>query len=536
MFDYLQQFNKLTKELRERVSSPAFLEILSSLENKYNLSLAMLVMQVMIKQIAVKDLPSYFIAEIGLPADKAENLSKELQERIFFSVATYLGIKILPPLSPEEKDLQLLMKNAGIVLPSQELMVRCRQILLTYRKGVRTKIDTRAALERQPAQGGLGLEPTAADRLLSALDRPTALTETPSQPQAGSALTELINKNTVAAAYDLKSALASGQVKAPESLANKFKPTVQALDVEHELAAPAKILDLPAPEKVLDLPAPSQSSPVKPKAVVADSVSTVITAVKPTIAQPVIINTEKEDISQAGRIATDNKIQAASPSLSAQEVAAELKPIIAPEASFKPKSGSDKKAVAPTETNQASFKPSSAAVASAGLWSKLFKHKLPKPELNVTAVEMTGSQSLEAAVKAATKNATTISRPAASTEARPKMEDVRLRPKIMGPLEELRFLDLVNFRRLGGSPKEITNKLVMKIKLLEKDGYDRMVEGVSAWRQSPVNRIYVRLVQEAAMKGVVLRTVIESRQAENKETLSMEEIEAIMAMNNQLMF
>ncbi|HPY99619.1 MAG TPA: hypothetical protein PK009_02255, partial [bacterium] len=75
-----------------------------------------------------------------------------------------------------------------------------------------------------------------------------------------------------------------------------------------------------------------------------------------------------------------------------------------------------------------------------------------------------------------------------------------------------------------------------KIKLLEKDGYDRMVEGVQSWRQSPVNRIYVRLAQEAVAKGITLRDAVAARQAANKETLSMEEIEAIVAMNSRLMF
>jgi len=78
-------------------------------------------------------------------------------------------------------------------------------------------------------------------------------------------------------------------------------------------------------------------------------------------------------------------------------------------------------------------------------------------------------------VRAAAQAAPASVRPAASIETKTKMEDVRARPKVMGPLEELRYLDLVNFRRLGDSPQAITDKIVMKIKLLEKDGYDRMV-------------------------------------------------------------
>jgi len=51
-----------------------------------------------------------------------------------------------------------------------------------------------------------------------------------------------------------------------------------------------------------------------------------------------------------------------------------------------------------------------------------------------------------------------------------------------------------------------------------------------------VNRIYVRLAQEAVAQGITLRDAVAARQAANKETLSMEEIEAIVAMNSRLMF
>lgn len=106
----------------------------------------------------------------------------------------------------------------------------------------------------------------------------------------------------------------------------------------------------------------------------------------------------------------------------------------------------------------------------------------------------------------------------------------------MGPLEELQFLDLVNFRRLGASPAEITAKIFSKIKLLEADGYDKMVLGVHAWRQSPVNRLYLKMVQEAIGKGMTIKDYVLSVQKENKKYLSWEEIEGILSMNSKLVF
>ena len=123
-----------------------------------------------------------------------------------------------------------------------------------------------------------------------------------------------------------------------------------------------------------------------------------------------------------------------------------------------------------------------------------------------------------------------------SAAARPQMHDIRPVPKIMGPIEELQFLDLINFRRLGKTPAEITAKILAKIKLLEKDGYDKMVAGVRAWRESPVSRLYLRLGQEAIAQEAPLKEIIALRQKEAKEYLSLEEVEAIVSLNSKLSF
>ena len=507
MFDYLQQFNKLPKELREKVSSPAAMAILSSLENKYGISLAMLVIQIMIKQVLIKDLVPYLIEEMSLTPDKAQSLSQELQERLFFSVATYLGLKTPPSLNPEEKELQVLMKENGIILPSQELMNRCRQILLTYRKGIRTKIDVRAALEKPVAQGGLGLEAAVVDRLLRSLEKSPVAT---SLPQASAAFTDLVNKNE-ASSYDLKSALARGAVKPPAELMSKFKSPAAKLNLQPELKAPEKILALEDKGTVKEnLPLSVQEKSVPPSMVV-----------KPLSSEP------KEELTTKNTVL----IQPSDHFQPEIEPTPVLRDLTLEKSNSQVMSPQPPAAPAEKEVEANKFAPA----PKSRLWSKLFKAQEKKAERPLKKISVS-SDHLAEAVRAAAEAAPASVRPAASIETKTKMEDVRVRPKVMGPLEELRYLDLVNFRRLGDSPQAITDKIVMKIKLLEKDGYDRMVEGVQSWRQSPVNRIYVRLAQEAVAQGITLRDAVAARQAANKETLSMEEIEAIVAMNSRLMF
>ena len=75
-----------------------------------------------------------------------------------------------------------------------------------------------------------------------------------------------------------------------------------------------------------------------------------------------------------------------------------------------------------------------------------------------------------------------------------------------------------------------------KIKLLEKDGYDKMVSGVKAWRQNEVNRLYIKIGQEALLKDLSLQDVIVERQKRNMPYLKIEEINAISKLNGRLSF
>ena len=116
------------------------------------------------------------------------------------------------------------------------------------------------------------------------------------------------------------------------------------------------------------------------------------------------------------------------------------------------------------------------------------------------------------------------------------MHDIKPMPKVMGPLEELQFLDVVNFRRLGKTPEERTAKIFAKIKLLEEDGYDKMILGVKAWRQSLVNRLYLALTKEALNKSRPLQEELVERQKGHPESLSWEEVQAVIALNSKLVF
>jgi len=455
MFDYLQQFNNLPQNLRNQVSSPSAMSIISELEAKYKVDLAIVVMKVMVKSLSFSELSGYLSGELSLAPETAQKLVAELKEKLFAPLADYLGLSSEMRALDLDKDIEAIIKEAGLVLPSTTAISRFKNIIAIYVRGIRSKIDTRNTLAKDIKIGGLNLTPVEIDRVLKICDTRVSKVSAPaisaSLPIAAPAtrldkIISSVDKTSapVSPEYNLKQALAKGETKPVKSV---------PLDTKHELTQPEKQLDLPQPQEKAKLTAP-QASPVIPK----------VAAIAPAPA-PV----------KKSQILTPIKSSVSTPAVPAPVLA--KAPVLA---SVK----------APT----------------------------PAPVSPAAARNLAGQQA-----------------PAPST-ARPQMHDIKPMPKVMGPIEELQFLDVINFRRLGATPAEITAKVLAKIKLLEKDGYDKMVAGVRAWRQSPVSRLYLRLGQEAIAKGLTMKAMVESRKGANQEYLSMEEIEAIVSLNGKLVF
>ncbi len=117
-----------------------------------------------------------------------------------------------------------------------------------------------------------------------------------------------------------------------------------------------------------------------------------------------------------------------------------------------------------------------------------------------------------------------------------KMEDIKYVPKSMGPTDELQYFDLASLRRLDKEPAAATAKILSKIKLLEEESYGRRLEGIKAWRQSPVNKLYLSIGEQAMAKNQPIEIIIEERNTAGEETLTGEEFEAIMALNKNIRY
>ena len=100
-----------------------------------------------------------------------------------------------------------------------------------------------------------------------------------------------------------------------------------------------------------------------------------------------------------------------------------------------------------------------------------------------------------------------------TASGRSKMEDVAYKPRLVGPVEELREMTLVDFRRLSPQSKEIFGH----------------------WRAySKVNKMYLGLLNESVDAAKPVQKMIDERQGANKPTLTYEEFKVVMELNRRL--
>ncbi len=117
-----------------------------------------------------------------------------------------------------------------------------------------------------------------------------------------------------------------------------------------------------------------------------------------------------------------------------------------------------------------------------------------------------------------------------------KFTDVVQASRLMGPIEQLKSMTSVAFRRLSGDPAEATQKIDDLLSSLATNGYEDKVQGIKAWRQSPMNQLYLSITEEALSAGLSVPEVASERRKAGKDSLSPAEIKALVGLNMKLRF
>ena len=540
MLGYLQKFNNLPQDLKDKVSSRDIMKAIDELEEQYDVNLATVIMKVMVKDIEVGDLPQFFIYEHKFDNIKANDLVDDLKKRVFSQVGSYLGIKetkkeivnetpdkkanewleskredisarssnfffssedeeevreLAKKLSsPEDEDrtiknekkIDQIIKEANLNFSSEDIANRLKTILNTYLRGVRTRVDVKHALMKDIGKGGLGMKEGVALSILKIAD-------------------------------NFHADSSSEEIKPPPKIRLIEDRPLDISDIEPEISAPQ---DKDATEEKMGL----EDSQLRD---VGYDFSKLSSAEEKKVEEkketPKEVSQEKDPSTRFARSGQDEKeVKMLDDGDDMLLEAGKEEPDIKSPESGKSVEGAESQESKDTKIHEAQKKID--VVETKEKKPKIEtqeKFKIePKqvPPLKSPVFNMAGS------------------RKAASKDGKIKMEDVKYVPKLLGPIDELREMDLVNFRRLSQNPEEATEKLKEKLGFLEEENYKQRVSGIKAWRQSPVNRMYLKIGQESITNNKSIEEVIGSRQSQGQDYLTSQEFEAIMSLNKDLRF
>lgn len=125
---------------------------------------------------------------------------------------------------------------------------------------------------------------------------------------------------------------------------------------------------------------------------------------------------------------------------------------------------------------------------------------------------------------------------ARTDESKPKIEDIKFEPKLTGPIEEIGSMTVEDFRRLGGDPEQTIQKIIQKIDILEEESFVKKTQAIKAWKDSPVNRLYLDIGDQSIEEKIPIVDIINQRQQNNQPYLSEEEIDAVIDLNHKLRY
>jgi hypothetical protein len=118
----------------------------------------------------------------------------------------------------------------------------------------------------------------------------------------------------------------------------------------------------------------------------------------------------------------------------------------------------------------------------------------------------------------------------------PKTEPVKYQSPLVGPVEEIKTLKLVDFRRLSPDPKKAAAKILEKIDLLDRQSLTEKVKGVKAWKETEIYRLYLDLGTQAMEEKKQIAEVVAERQAKNLPTLTEAEMDAVIELNQKMRY
>ncbi len=104
------------------------------------------------------------------------------------------------------------------------------------------------------------------------------------------------------------------------------------------------------------------------------------------------------------------------------------------------------------------------------------------------------------------------------------------RRRTMGPVDELQFFSLVDFRRLAPKTESAKEILKSKFQALQEESYVLFLDARDAWHQSPLFKVY----QDTILGALENKWTLQNAIGNNPNGLTLEEVNAIVEVNHYL--
>ncbi len=483
MIGYLEKFNKLPGDIRDAVSKKETVEAINALEQKYKVSLAMTVMRVMVKDISLVDLAKFFVFENDFEVKQAEELVEELKIKVFKDAAAYLGFDFDfgaddPAVAPSAAPVR---SSNFYFSPEDEEEVK--KLALIMGTGNKKEVEKKEENNKEFL--------AIVDIISKELNFNFSSDEL--RKRFNSVVLTYVKgiRNKLDTKSTLMKGVETGGLGLNEALSRK------------SLIAADRIMMEQKNNKSEPLAEPVRAKPNKDK----PSASAVEHS-KMALDKPVINKSSTLEV-------LDKKEQPAAPAAD-RDTAYDFKAL------------KEKGAVAPGSDQEATEGRIDKKTALDMHTINLRKNNSVKPSKNKPKKPLT-----EAKVSA---NIAVGPRIASLSNGKKRVEDVKYVPKLTGPVDELKEMDIINFRRLNPDARIATGKIIEKIKFLEDDGYEKRLAGISAWRKSPANKLYLAIGKDSIDSRKRVDDVIAERQANKEDYLTPREFIAIMDLNKALRF
>lgn len=117
-----------------------------------------------------------------------------------------------------------------------------------------------------------------------------------------------------------------------------------------------------------------------------------------------------------------------------------------------------------------------------------------------------------------------------------KSADIRPGMKLIGPVDELRTMSLVDFRRLSNDVSVRIQKIRSRIEVIAEDGPQEKIRAIQAFEQSDPVRLYREILKRSLIEQKSTETLCDEYKKQGKEFLDLDEIAALRQFLTQIRY